>query len=152
VLSYNIRFGGGRRVDLIGSVIEAIDPDVVILQEAYDEAAVTRIAELTGLAPVASRQGRSVVGLVRTPPPSATSHASRGRCGILGLEVAPDLGIIGVLLPAGLSRRGERSRLGDLDALLPFAGPASDTRTLLVGDFNAVGRGDAPHVARLPMW
>ncbi len=152
VLSYNIRFGGERRVDLIGSVIAAIDPDIVVLQEAYDPDAVSRIAEVTGLAPVASRPGRSVVALVRTPPRSARWHPTRGRRGVLELDVAPNLRIVGLHLPAGLSRRGERERLADLDAILPLVGPPDDGRTLLVGDFNAVGQGDAPHVARLPMW
>jgi endonuclease/exonuclease/phosphatase family metal-dependent hydrolase len=36
LVSYNIRFGGGRRVALIGAVLAALRPDVVLLQEATD--------------------------------------------------------------------------------------------------------------------
>ena len=36
LVSYNIRFGGGRRLAFIGAVLAALEPDVVLLQEATD--------------------------------------------------------------------------------------------------------------------
>ena len=61
--------------------------------------------------------------------------------------------VLGVHLSAGLSMRGERRRLREIERVLAVAcaapGPA---RTLIVGDLNAVAPGDLTSVVGLPAW
>ena len=61
--------------------------------------------------------------------------------------------VIGVHLSAGLSGRGERRRLPEIDRVLQVAdAPPGAGRTLIAGDLNAVAPGDLSAVARLPAW
>ena len=61
--------------------------------------------------------------------------------------------VIGVHLSAGLSGRGERRRLPEINRVLQVAdAPPGAGRTLIAGDLNAVAPGDLSAVARLPAW
>lgn len=153
VVSYNIRFGGGRRVPLIGAFLSRLEPDIVVLQEATNRYAVDRIAELTGLSHVASSPGVSVAALARSPLTETTWHSPPGIRAFLEFRpAASDLRFIGLHLPSGLSGRGERSRIRQLEAMAPTIGPASADGTVLIGDFNSVAPGDEPRIAALPFW
>ena len=153
VVSYNIRFGGGRRVPLIGAVLSSLEPDIVVLQEATDRHAVDRLAELTGLPHVAASPGVSVAALGRSPFAETTWHSPPGIRAFLELQpTAGDLRIIGLHLTSGLSGRGERTRLRHLDAMAPIIGPASGNGTVIIGDLNSVAPGDEPKVAGMPFW
>lgn len=153
IVSYNIRFGGGRRIPLIGRVIGGLDPDVVVLQEATNRFAVSQLATATGLEHVAASPGVSVAVLARTPPTNEHWHAPPGVRAFIELEPAgSDLRLIGLHLPSGLSARGERARLRHVDALLTAIGGPADGRTVLVGDLNSIAPGEAPRVAALPFW
>jgi len=153
VVSYNIRFGGGRRVPLIGAFLSSLDPDIVVLQEATDRYAVDRLAELTGLSHVAASPGVSVAALGRSPFATTIWHSPPGLRAFLEFQpAASDLRFIGLHMTSGLSRRGERLRLRHLDAMAPIIGPASDHGTVLIGDLNSVAPGDEPRVAALPLW
>lgn len=153
VVSYNIRFGGGRRIPLIARVLAHLEPDVVVLQEAVSPGSVDRLAAELGIGHVFRRPGWSVACLARAAPERIAWHRPvRGR-GFLEVEPA-GLGarLVGLHLPAGLSRRGERARLRHVEAVLAALGGSADDRTLLVGDLNAIGRGDEPRVAAMPFW
>jgi exodeoxyribonuclease-3 len=154
LISYNIRFGGGRRVALIGGVLAALEPDVVLLQEAVDPDAVDRIARAAGLPYVYRRPGWSVAALTREPARDHQWHRPGRSRGFLEVDPAgePRLRLLGLHLPAGLSARGERARLRSVDTLLDWAGGRADDDTLLVGDLNSVARGDVPLVAAMPLW
>lgn len=154
LVSYNIRFGGGRRVALIGGVLAALEPDVVLLQEAVDPEAVDRIARAAGLANVYRRPGWSVAALTREPARGHRWHRPGRSRGFLEVDPAgePRLRLLGLHLPAGLSARGERARLRSVDTLLEWAGGRADDNTLLVGDLNSVARGDVPRVGAMPLW
>jgi len=153
LLSYNIRFGGGERIPLIARVVSALEPDVVVLQEATNPHAVDRLAHEAGFRHVLRRPGWSVAWLGREAPRFHTWHRPIRSRGYLEVEPArSDLRIVGVHLPAGLSARGERARLRYVEAMLPTLGGRADARTLLVGDLNAVSRGDSLRVARMPFW
>jgi exodeoxyribonuclease III len=153
VVSYNIRFGGGRRVPLIGAFLSRLEPDVVVLQEATDRYAVDRLAELTRLPHVASSPGVSVAALARSPFAATTWHSPQGIRAFLEFRPsASDLRFIGLHLPSGMSGRGERIRIRQLEAMAPTIGPASADATVLIGDLNSVAPGDEPQVAAMPLW
>lgn len=154
LVSYNIRFGGGRRVAFIGAVLADLEPDVVLLQEATDPAAVDRIARAAGLAHVYQRPGWSVAALLREPARAQAWHRPGRPHGFLEVSPAgdPALRLVGLHLPAGLSARGEGARLRAVDTLLGWTGGGADDETVLMGDLNAVARGDVPRVASMPFW
>jgi exodeoxyribonuclease-3 len=153
VVSYNIRFGGGRRLPLIARVLTDLEPDVVMLQEATNRYAVERLAELTGLGHVAANPGVSVAALARTAPSAERWHAPPGIRAFLEIEPAGSaLRLVGLHFPSGLSGRGEQARLRHADAVLAAIGQPADTRTLLVGDLNSIAPGETPIVSELPFW
>jgi exodeoxyribonuclease-3 len=153
VVSYNIRFGGGRRIPLIAQLLVDLDPDVVILQEATNRYAVERLAELTGLRHVAANPGVSVAALAKTAPNREQWHAPPGIRAFLEIEPAGSaLRLIGLHFPSGLSGRGEVARLRHADAVLTAVGEPADERTMLIGDLNSIAPGEAPSVIALPFW
>jgi exodeoxyribonuclease III len=153
VVSYNIRFGGGQRVPLLAKFLTALEPDVVVLQEASDRFAFERLAMMTGLSHTVHRQGHSVAVMARSPLRRHEWHHPPRTRAFLEFEVTrSDLRFIGLHLPSGLWRRGERARLRHVDALLATIGPEADDRTLLIGDLNSVAHGDEPLVADMPLW
>jgi exodeoxyribonuclease III len=152
IVSYNLRFGGGRRLERIADTIKAIDPDVAVLQEATNPLAIDRLAALSGLAYPISRSRHSVAALSRWPVRHAWHDPPRVRSFLEFEAPDSDLRFFGLHLPSGLSRRGENARLRHVDALLTVAGPQADARTILLGDLNSVGPGDEPLVARMPLW
>lgn len=154
LVSYNIRFGGGRRVALIGAVLASLRPDVVLLQEATDPIAVDRIARAAGLDHVFRQGGWSVAAITREAPDDLQWHRPGRARGFLEVDPAggDGLRLLGMHLPAGMSSRGERARLRSVETLLDWAGGTADDRTLIVGDLNSVARGDVVAVAGMPLW
>jgi endonuclease/exonuclease/phosphatase family metal-dependent hydrolase len=157
IVSYNIRFGGTPRVAFIGAVLAHLRPDVVLLQEATDPAAVDRIARTAGLPHVYRRPGWGVAGMTREPARGHAWHRPGRARGFLEIAPAtpdgePPLRLLGHHLPAGLSARGERARLRSVEELLGWSGGRADDNTLLVGDLNSVARGDVPSVSAMPLW
>jgi endonuclease/exonuclease/phosphatase family metal-dependent hydrolase len=154
LVTYNIRFGGRGRRREISQLLGHLDPDVVILQEATDPTFVQALGADIGLPHVVAEAGRSLAALSRLPIAGATLHPRRPGRGVLELRLdEPELRIFGVHLTAGLSRRGERRRLVEMERLLELARPsADDVPTALVGDFNAVAPGDERHLRRMPLW
>jgi endonuclease/exonuclease/phosphatase family metal-dependent hydrolase len=67
LVSYNIRHGGTGRERAIGHVIAALEPDVVLLQEASVPRAVEAIARAAGMPEWGSRAGQSLGFLSRLP-------------------------------------------------------------------------------------
>lgn len=154
VVSYNIRFGGARRVAYIGRVLAELDPDVVLLQEATNPSVVDRLAETLELPHALRRPGWSVAALLRDEPRGHRWHRPPGQRGFLEVEPGVDgvdVRLVNLHLAAGLSQRGERARLRQVEALIPWLGGA-DNRTVLIGDLNAIAQGDIPLVAGMPFW
>ncbi|MBC7911895.1 MAG: hypothetical protein H7Y30_15415, partial [Pyrinomonadaceae bacterium] len=60
LLSYNIRFGGGRRESRIAEVIRAVSPDIVVFQEATDPRVIENLAKLTAMPQWAARPRHSI--------------------------------------------------------------------------------------------
>ena len=155
LVSYNIRFGGRRRRQLIADVLHSTEPDLVVLQEAVDPDVVAWLGSELDLPEVVAEAGRSVAALSRVPLADPAWHAARPGRSFLELSLPDrDLRVFAVHLSAGLSGRGERRRAIEAEQLLlrVAAAPDGGRRSVLVGDFNAIARGDGPTVARLPMW
>ena len=154
VATYNIRKGGLRRRALIAAVLGALDPDIVVLQEATDPRVVEWLGRELGSPVAASSPGRSVAVLGRsTTGPVRWHRLPTGRMVVEAFVPDHEIRIIAVHLSAGLSARGERRRAWEVERVLDIAarhpGPA---RTAIVGDLNAISPGDAPKVSDLPAW
>ena len=153
LLTYNILHGGGARIQAIAGVINACQPDLVLLQEASNPGNVERLAELTGMADFRSFKRQSLGFMSRRPVafsqwirPRISRHAF--------LEVVPEgerLLIFGVHLSAILAAWTEQRRLLELRALLRSVAYHEDRFHVLAGDFNTISAGDALDVGRLPM-
>ena len=154
IATYNIRKGGSRRRSAIAEVLRTLDADVTVLQEATDRRVVDWLAKATGSDVSLGERGRSVAVLARAPAGSARWH--RLPTGRTFAEVdLPDRGIrlLGVHLSAGLSGRGERRRATEVDRVLAVAAdPPGPSRTLIIGDLNAISPSDVLSVATLPAW
>ena len=82
LLTYNILHGGTGRVEAIAQVINAVAPDLVLLQEATDAANVERLAEATGMEDGRTFQRQSLgflsrkkVSFVQCIRPRVSRHA-----------------------------------------------------------------------------
>src|SRR5436309_1275206 len=125
LLSYNIRFGGSRRRELIAGVIRDLDPDVVLLQEATEPDVVDWVGART-----------------RLPLSTQAWHQPRPGRGFLELD-SPEspVRILGVHLTAGMTARGERIRIREAERLITLVASAPKS-SVVVGDFNSIAPGD----------
>jgi endonuclease/exonuclease/phosphatase family metal-dependent hydrolase len=152
LLSYNIRFGGSRRRELIAGVIAALDPDVVVLQEATEPDVVDWIGARTGLTTTVRRPDWSVAALTRLPLTVRAWHQPRPGRGFLELDSpASPVRILGVHLTAGMTARGERVRLREAERLVALVGSPVKP-SVVVGDFNSIAPGDRVVVGGWPLW
>ena len=88
IATYNIRKGGRRRRHHLADVVQALDADVTVLQEATDPKVVRYVADAAGAEVVIHAPGRSVALLSRIPtragplaPDGAGAQLRRGRAG-----------------------------------------------------------------------
>jgi exodeoxyribonuclease III len=152
ILSYNIRRGGIGRESPLASVIRAVEPDVVVLEEATRPEIVERLARDTGMRQWSSRAGKSLafmsrvpVGLFAAHRPAISRHAF--------LEIVPtttNWRVFGVHLSAVHAAWTERRRLFELRALMRAIAEHQQGPHVLIGDFNTVAPGDIFDVRRLP--
>ena len=153
IVSYNIQFGGLRRAKALATVLAGLAPDLVVLQEATDPATVAELATLLALPEVHVRAGESVAMLSRRELAEVVWRPL-GQGGSALCARLPDLEIqlVGIHLRAGLSQRGERQRRSEVRSLGSLHPGDLARRVILVGDFNAVARSDAPLLHLLPAW
>jgi endonuclease/exonuclease/phosphatase family metal-dependent hydrolase len=152
LLTYNIRHGGVGREDRIAAVIRAVDPDLVLLQEASRPESVDRIADAAGMPQRGARAGASLGFLSRAPvsfhawlKPRLSRHAF--------LEIVPAgdrCRVFGVHLAAVHSAWTERRRILELRALLASVARHQHGLHLLVGDFNTLAPGEILDFGLLP--
>ena len=148
LLSYNIRFGGAGREQMLSAVIQACSPDIVILQEATRPEIVKRLANDCGMPQWGARLGHSLAWMSRIEVSGSAWHkvwfAKRSY-----LELAAGgLRVFGVHLAAIHSNVTERRRLWEARALLAGIAPAGFH--VLTGDFNSLAPGEILDLARLP--
>lgn len=152
LLSYNVRFGGTGRVEALASVVNACEPDLVVLQEATRPDVVEQLASRTAMTTWAAHPGRSVALMSRVPiaqhywhrtPPTRRSF----------LEIVPEgsaFRAFGVHLTAVHSNWTERVRVRELTALLSGIRLHQQGFHAVLGDFNTLAPGATLDVSRLP--
>jgi endonuclease/exonuclease/phosphatase family metal-dependent hydrolase len=153
LLSYNIRYGGVGREDLIGKVIRSVGPDIVVLQEATQPEVVERFALVAGMKYWRSMRGESVACLSQVELHRCHWHRPHGvRRAFLQIEPAGlAANIFGVHLSALHSNWTERRRVRELRALIALLENAKDGMNILAGDFNALAPGEELDIGKLPM-
>jgi endonuclease/exonuclease/phosphatase family metal-dependent hydrolase len=152
LLSYNIRYGGSGREELIAAVIRACEPDVVVLQEATKPDVVERVAQSAAMTHWGSQPGHSLgfmsrerVAHVAWHKPRVSRHAF--------LEIVPAGGawrIFGLHLSAVHAAWTERRRWYELRALLVAIQQHQHGPHALVGDFNTLAPGELLDFRNLP--
>ena len=154
VATYNIRKGGSPRRSAIAEVLKTLDADVTVLQEATDPSVVSWLAEATGTSVTMGERGRSVAVLSRAPSRSGRWHRLPTGHSFAEVDLSEwGIRLLGVHLSAGLSARGERRRAIEVDRVLAVASdPPGPSRTVIVGDFNAISPTDKLSAATLPTW
>lgn len=153
LLTYNILKGGIGRTQAIADVINSVQPDLVLLQEATDAGSVELIAKATGMKDGRTFQRQSLGFLSKEPVafcqwirPRISNHAF--------VEVVPKgekIRVFGVHLSAVLAAFTEQRRMLELRALLRSIDRHRGSFHVLAGDFNTVAPGEGFEVGRLPM-
>jgi exodeoxyribonuclease-3 len=154
VMSYNIRYGGVGKVAELAEVIRAVDPDVVMLQEATHPDVVAQIAAAAKYPHFGSRRAYSTGFLSRIPLASHQWHQPRGaRHAFLEVEFSdPDVRLFSLHLSAWFSKWSERRRHFEIRSLLEGIKQHQDGFHLLIGDFNALAPGERLVVEKMPTW
>ncbi len=152
LLSYNIRLGGADREKPLASVINACEPDLVILQEVIRPDVVERLATACGMKSWGAQHGDSLGFLSRVSIAHHAWHNIRfARRRYLEVVLAGSgARIFGVHLSAIHSNLTERRRAYELKSLLSQIARHQSGFHLLTGDFNTLAPGEQLDVARLP--
>jgi exodeoxyribonuclease-3 len=152
LLTYNIRYGGSGREELIAAAIKLCEPDVVLLQEATRPAVVDRVAAEAGMAQCATFKRQSLGFMSREPVEHYEWHRPRlSRHAFL--EVVPSgssVRLFGVHLSAVHAAWTERRRLFEVRALLKSIERHQSGFHVLAGDFNTLAPGELLDIRRLP--
>jgi exodeoxyribonuclease III len=152
LLTYNIRHGGRGREAAIAAVIGALEPDLVVLQEARFPDSVNQIADLAGLSQFGARRGESLAFISREPVAHAAWHKPRiSRHAFL--EVVPagnQWRVFGVHLSAVHAAWTEQRRVFELRALLRAITEHQHGPHVLAGDFNTLAPGELLDPRKLP--
>jgi endonuclease/exonuclease/phosphatase family metal-dependent hydrolase len=154
LLSYNIRYGGVGREQRLASVIRAIEPDIVVFQEATRPAVIEELAMSTGMNAWAARPGFSTGFMSRVGVAHHEWHRPRGaRHAFLEIVLAPSgLRVFGLHLSAIHSKWSERRRVRELRSLLEGVLKEADGFHVLTGDFNSLAPGELLDARRMPHW
>lgn len=151
LLSYNILKGGVGREAAIASIISSVDPDIVILQEAYRPPVVEQLAKTCGFDHWASSAGHSVAFLSRI---AIASHVWRrvrwAKRAYLEIVTSTDFRIYGVHLSAVHSNLTEQRRAYELRALLRSVERHQHGLHIVTGDFNTLAPGERLNMEKLP--
>lgn len=153
LVTYNIRYGGVGREEAIASTLRALDPDLVVLQEATRPDVVERVAARSGMRQWSARPRHSLGFLARDPVAHAAWHRPRiSRHAFL--EIVPaglrSPRVFGVHLSAVHAAWTERRRALELRALLRAIAAHQSGFHLLVGDFNTLAPGELLDIRQLP--
>jgi exodeoxyribonuclease-3 len=154
LLSYNIRFGGRKREGFLAEVIRAVDPDLVVFQEAIMPEVIAELSVATSLPHWAARREHSIGFLSRLPISHHEWHYPAGAKHSF-LEIAVDgseARIFGLHLSSMFSKWGERRRVREITSLLKGIERYQHGFHVLVGDFNTLATGEVLDVRKMPAW
>ena len=161
LLTYNILRGGQGREAEIVEVIRAVDPDVVVVQEALEVACFHRIATALEMSPyLAENRGRLPlrVGLLSRLPILDSRTLDLWPVWPSCLQASVQLAngafltVYGVHLAAYYPWFFERWRTHQVRSLLRYIRRTAPEHHLLAGDFNAIAPGDRASLAQAPLW
>lgn len=152
LVSYNIRHGGTGRERAIGELLRAIEPDVVLLQEATSPRAVEAIARIAGFPAWGSRPGASLGYLSRGPIAHVGWHKPRvSRHAFIDVQASDSAWrLFGVHLSAVHAAWTEHRRRHEMRALLAAIRAHHHGPHVIAGDFNTLAPGEWLDVWRLP--
>jgi endonuclease/exonuclease/phosphatase family metal-dependent hydrolase len=152
LLSYNIRLGGVNREKPIASVINACEPDVVMLQEAIRPEVVERLSSLCGMKAWAAARGYSLAFMSRIEIAQYAWHQVRlARRRYMEVVLGgSSTRIFGVHLSAVHSNITEIRRNYELRALLRGIAKHQHGFHMVMGDFNTLAPGERLDIRRLP--
>ena len=152
LLTYNILRGGLGRERELAEIIQALSPDIAVLQEATQPEVVARLAAATGMQTSGAVRGRSLAFLSRIPiaehrwvRPLFSQHAF--------IEIVPeglDVRVFGVHLSAVHAAWTERRRVRELRQLLAAIKQHGESHHVLVGDFNTLAPNELLDASKLP--
>lgn len=154
LVSYNIRYGGTGREQAIADVVRALDPDVVMLQEATHPHVVEKVAALAEFPHWAARRAHSTGYLSRLPVAEhAWYHPPRAKHAFLEVVLAGrETRLYGLHLTAWFSNWVERQREREIRALIESIREHQHGFHLICGDFNALAPGERLRSDRMPAW
>lgn len=152
LLSYNIRFGGADREKQLAGVINACQPDLVVLEEAIRPDVVERLHTACGMKTWAAEAGNSLAYLSRIEVARHAWHEVRfAKRRYLEIVLGGSgTRIFGVHLSAIHSNLTERRRVYELRSLLDAVKRQQQGFHLLMGDFNTLAPGEELDVHKLP--
>jgi endonuclease/exonuclease/phosphatase family metal-dependent hydrolase len=152
LLSYNIRLGGAGREKPLASVINACEPDLVILQEAVRPEIVGRLASACGMKAWGAARGYSLAFLSRVDIAHYAWHNVRlARRRYLEIVLGgSSTRVFGVHLSAIHSNVTEWRRSYELRALLRGIAQHQHGFHVVIGDFNTLAPGEELDIRRLP--
>jgi endonuclease/exonuclease/phosphatase family metal-dependent hydrolase len=155
-MTYNILDGGRGREDLIVDVLHAASPDVVVLEEVFDEALLQEVAARLDMRYYLARgNSRYRLGLLsRWPIADTCSYHPFPPIQQSVLEASIDhpnrrLYVFGVHLAARPFVLLELWRWWEARLILRRVARHAGSACLIVGDFNATAPGDRPEIKRL---
>jgi exodeoxyribonuclease-3 len=153
LLSYNIRFGGLGRENLLAEVIRESAADLAVLQEATEPKVVERLARATGMNFWAARPGYSVGFISRIEVSGHEWHPlPRGNRAFLEITLAGTaIRVFGIHLSAVHSNWTERRRVRELRVLLETIKQHQKGFHVLMGDFNTLAPGELFETRLLPL-
>jgi exodeoxyribonuclease-3 len=153
LLTYNIRRGGTGHEPRLVAIIGAVDPDVVVLQEATNPDVVSYIARACSMPVFGSRKGESLAFMTRLPVAEYAWHHPRGsRHAFVEIAISePGCRVFGVHLSAVHAAWTERRRTRELRALLAAIERHRAGPHVLAGDFNTLAPGELLRVRDLPL-
>src|SRR2546430_2141440 len=151
-MTYNIRHGGTGRAEFIATLINACEPDLVVMQEATRPEVVASIAERTRMAEWRAYERQSLAFISRRPVVHAAWHRPRFSRHAF-IELVPEgacVRIFGVHLSALHAAWTEWRRVFELKALLSTIQGRVEGFHVLAGDFNTLAPSETLDVSRLP--
>jgi endonuclease/exonuclease/phosphatase family metal-dependent hydrolase len=154
LMSYNIRFGGRGREAYLAEVIRAVEPDIVVFQEATDPRVIQALAQETGMLQWAAKRAHSIGYISRLEITQHQWHYPAGaRHSFLEIQLAgSEARIFGLHLRARFSKWSERRRAQEIRALLEGIRRHQEGFHVLVGDFNTLAPGELLDTRRMPHW
>ncbi len=159
-MTYNVLDGGEGREEYLLEVLQAVRPDVAVLQEVFHESFVQNLASALGMNSffVDGNRKRHVALLSRLPVISCQSYCRFPPIwrNVVEAEIEYEsnkrLRLFGVHPMANLSVLCELWRWWEARQIIGRVKPHMTEPCLVAGDFNAIAPNDHVGINRMPWW